>query len=432
MNSQGKKSIQQNMIFNTIGSLIYYVCQWLMTILIVRLSGYEDAGMLSVAISVTAAPAIVGLFNVRNFQVSDLKGQYSNCIYIRSRVYTNLLSFIVCIIMVCLGGYNIKKSVVILSFMLFKVAEGFADVYYGIEQKKERMDYAGISLIIRGVGTIVLFAIVIWSTHSLLLSILVISIFSILVIFFYDCRIVKMWNVAEEEKKDYLEKQECKQLDYSENKKVLQLLMACLPLAVVAFLNNLSLNIPKIYLEQYHGSEVMGIYSSVASPTMVVYLAANTIFAPLIPVLTKEFQDRNKKKFFDILKRFGMLMIGLSIICLLGSRLLAHWGLVLLFGKSIEPYVSLFVPIIFVSILIGINASLFSICTLIREIGSQYIIGLCGVLSTWIFSVTLVKSLSMIGVVYALVGTLCIQIIIQIMIICRKVKNYKWKAEDEC
>lgn len=413
--SQKTRSVQQNMIFNTAGSLIYYACQWLMTILIVRISGYEDAGVLSIAMSVTAAPAIVGLFNIRSYQVSDLEGQFSDSIYVRSRIVTNILSFLICILMIIVGGYNLEKSAVIIIFMLFKVAEGFADVYYGIEQKNERMDYAGISLTVRGIGTIILFTIVMLCTRSLFFSVLAISLFSFIVILGYDRRIVKRWNTTADDKKQ----------------SVIKLLRVCFPLAVVAFLNNLSLNIPKIYLESYFGSEVMGFYSSVASPTLVVQLAATTIFAPLIPILSLQFQERNKKGFFGIIKKFAILVLGLSVICLIGSKLLARWGLVLLFSESIEPYVYLFVPIIIISILIAINASLFSICTLIREIKSQYIIGLLGVLSAWLFSVTVVKAYSMIGVVYALAGTLAVQIIVQLMIILKKVRNYEWRSDDE-
>lgn len=403
-----KRSVQQNMIFNTVGSLIYYVCQWLMSVVIVRISGYEDAGVLSIAMSVTASPAIVGLFNIRSYQVSDIEGQYSNKTYIQSRMYTNLLSYLVCLMMVIFGGYNIEKATVILIFMLFKVAEGFADVYYGIEQKWERMDYAGISLTIRGIGTIVLFVVGFLITHSLLISIIAISVFSFAVILLYDRRMVKRWE-KEGEKTSFHE--------------IKMLLATCLPLAIVAFLNNLSLNIPKIYLENYFGSEVMGYYSSVSSPTAVIQLAATTIFAPLVPILTMEYNNRNKEKFLAILKKFGVLVLGLSVVCLIGSKLLAHWGLVLLFTESIEPYVYLFVPIIVVSILIAINASLFSLCTLLREIKTQYIIGIAGVIIAWALSMTVVKELSMIGVVYAMVGTLVVQIAIQIILIAKKVRK---------
>jgi len=46
-------SIKQNMMYNTFGSIVLLVCQWLTTVLVVRLSNYENAGMLSLAMSVT-------------------------------------------------------------------------------------------------------------------------------------------------------------------------------------------------------------------------------------------------------------------------------------------------------------------------------------------------------------------------------------------
>lgn len=413
MEDRKKKSVQQNMLFNTVGSLIYYICQWLMTVIIVRISGYEDSGILSIAMSVTAAPAIVGLFNIRSYQVSDMNGQYSDKTYIRSRMYTNLLSYIVCTLMVLMNGYNQYKAAVILVFMLFKVTEGFADVYYGIEQKWNRMDYAGISLTIRGFGSIAIFIGVLMITKNLLICILVMSIFSIAVVLLYDRRIVHTQSEEEEQKG----------LDGEGQKEVWSLLLTCLPLAVVAFLNNLSINIPKIYLEKFFDSEVMGYYSSVASPTVVIQLAATTIFAPLVPVLTLEYNQKNKKNFMAIVRKFAVLVIGLSVVALIGSKLLAHWGLVLLFGKSIEPYVYLFVPIIVISILIAVNASLFSICTLLRIIKTQYLIGVAGVASAWLLSLTIVKTQSMIGVVWALAGTLMIQIAIQLGLIIRKVRK---------
>lgn len=413
MEDRNEKSVQQNMLFNTVGSLIYYVCQWLMTVVIVRISGYEDSGLLSIAMSITAAPAIVGLFNIRSYQVSDMNGQYSDKTYIRSRMYTNLLSYLVCAAMILVNGYSLYKASVILVFMLFKVTEGFADVYYGIEQKWNRMDYAGISLTVRGIGTIAIFVGVFLMTKSLLLSILLMCIFSMAVVLFYDRRIVHARNQMKEQKG----------LDSEGRKEVWNLLLTCLPLAVVAFLNNLSINIPKIYLEKFFGSEVMGYYSSVASPTVVIQLAATTIFAPLVPVLTLEYNNGQKTKFMEIIRKFAILVLGLSVVALLGSKLLGRWALVLLFGKSIEPFVYLFVPIIVISILIAVNASLFSVCTLLRTIRPQYLIGVAGVVSAWLFSLTIVKSQSMIGVVWALAGSLLIQIVIQLFLIIRKVRK---------
>lgn len=408
MENRKTKSVQQNMIYNTVGSLVYYFCQWVMTVLIVRMSGFEDAGILSLAMSVTAAPAIVGLFNIRSYQVSDLKGQYSDAVYVRSRVYTNLLSFVVCLFVVIVNGYPLKKAAVILMFMCFKMAEGAADVYYGIDQKKERLDYAGISLTIRGLGSLALFCGIFMLTENLFLCVLAMSVFSFAVVLIYDRRVAGRLM------------EEGETAAFSQIK---SLLVTCLPLAVVAFLNNLSLTIPKIYLEKYYGEEIFGIYSSVSSPTIVVQLAATTLFAPLVPILTKQFNENHKKEFQKILVQFFGLILAGTVLGMVLSKLFADWVLKILYGAEIGPYTKLFIPVFFIAVLIAVNASLFSVCTLIREIKSQYVVGIAGILSAFILSITVVKELSLNGTILAFVGTLVIQIVIQIFLIVRKVRK---------
>jgi O-antigen/teichoic acid export membrane protein len=401
-------SIQKAMLFNTVGSVLYYACQWFTTVVIVHTSGYSAAGVLSLAMSVTAAPSIVSLFNVRNYQVSDLKGQYSTETYLKSRTYTNLLSYLICVLVVLAGGYSAEKAAVILVFMLYKLAEGYADVYYGVEQRYGRLDYAGISLTLRGIGSIAIFTAVLLVCNNLLLALLLMTVYSFLIVFVCDRRWTAGWRSAEREQASAQE---------SGRKAIFQLLVTCFPLAVVASLNNLSFNLAKIALENYYGSEVMGYYSSVASPTLVVNLAASTLFAPLIPPLTRAFREGDKHTFYGILKKFALLMAALTVVCLIGSKLLARWGLMLIFGSSIEPYVYLFVPIIVVTILLALNTSLFGICTLLREIKSQYVIGFAGILTAVVTALTVVKDGGMMGVVYAQLLTVAVQTLIQIVII---------------
>lgn len=410
-----QNSVKENMLFNTVGSLVYYACQWLISVVIVRMSGYEDAGYLSLAMSVTASPAIVGLFNIRSYQVSDLEDRFSEAAYIRSRHYTNLLSFLICATLILLNGYTPEKAIIILAYMLYKITEGYADVLYGIEQKAKRMDVSGISLILRGAGSLFLFVGTFSLTGEILWSIMIMTIGSLTVLLLYDIPKTRKWKTIGNKKTTMAE--------------IGQLLSTCLPLAVVAFMNNLSLNIPKIYLENDFGSEVMGQYSSVASPTMVIQLAATTLFAPLVPILTEQYIAGDKKKFLQIIKKFVILVAILSLICVAVAAWLGEWVLVLLFSRSILPYVYLFVPIILVSILIACNACMFGVCTLLRVIKPQYIIGVIGCVASWIGSVTLVRQQEMMGTVYALTLTLLIQILVQLVLIIVKINRMGEKDE---
>ena len=49
-----KLTVFENLIWNTIGSFTYLICQWLLTLIVVRAStGFENAGNLALAISIT-------------------------------------------------------------------------------------------------------------------------------------------------------------------------------------------------------------------------------------------------------------------------------------------------------------------------------------------------------------------------------------------
>ena len=74
---QGKRqSIGKNMLFNSVGSLFYLMCQWLVTVLSTRLGSFETCGVLTLAISITNVFYVVSTFSLRVFQVSDTNGKY--------------------------------------------------------------------------------------------------------------------------------------------------------------------------------------------------------------------------------------------------------------------------------------------------------------------------------------------------------------------
>ncbi len=407
-------SIQKNMMFNTIGSLVYYFCQWLLSVVIVRISGYEVAGIFGLATTITASPAILALFNVRNYQVSDLDGQYETRTYISSRHFTNALAYVVCLGIIAVRGCSWDVVAVICVFMLYKLAEGTADVYYGVEQRWGRLDYAGISLSLRGFLTIIPFVIAQYLWNNLLLSLCLITLGSYAVVLIYDRGKVKKL-VAIHQQAEAVASQGLRDIK--------NLLITCIPLAFVAFLNNLAFNFPKMSLEKYHGAEAMGYFASITSPALVVQLAANTIFAPLVTPLTDAFLRHDPKAFRDKIKLFAILMIGMSVVVLLGAALLGNWVLRLIFGAEIEAYTYLFVPSIAVTLCLAASTVLLSICTLVREIKKQYIVGGAGIIVAIALAKALVTPFGMEGVLWAQTGTIAIQVIILLVVILKKLRS---------
>ena len=79
-------SIKKNMAWNSIGSMFYLGCQWIITILVVRLSSdYTAAGTLALGMAIANIFNPIGYYKIRTLQVSDLSNAYSSCDYIGFR-----------------------------------------------------------------------------------------------------------------------------------------------------------------------------------------------------------------------------------------------------------------------------------------------------------------------------------------------------------
>lgn len=405
-----KKSTLANIIYNSFGNMFYYGCQWLTTILVVGLAGFEAGGNYSLAMTFTAAFAILALFNTRQYQVSDVTGEYTNQTYIRSRWVSMAIAFAICLLGLLFNSYTPHQWGVILMYMLYKCAESWIDVYHGIEQKNSRMDYVFYSYIVRGILMMAGFCGMLYLTKNLLYAVTALTVSTFLVAFFYDRRMAMKFVPKD---------------DTTNGAMVKKLMVAMVPLVIVAVTNNLSISLPKYFLERYYDATVLGYYSSVATPSMIVQVGASTIFVPLITPLADCLAADDKKKFTDILKKVAIVFAGLSVIALIVAALLGEWFLVLFFKEEIRPYTYLFIPIIISTLLISINACLFPVCTVLREIKGQLAVGISGILSSWIASMVFVKKYGMDGVVIALLITLVIQIIIEIYCVYHKMK--KWR-----
>ncbi len=83
-----QKQLRKNLIFNTAGSLLFYICQASMNLLVTALAGIAANGLLATAMTIANVSLSVAAFGMRTFQVSDLDGKYTDRTYLLSRQLT--------------------------------------------------------------------------------------------------------------------------------------------------------------------------------------------------------------------------------------------------------------------------------------------------------------------------------------------------------
>ena len=149
--SKKELSIGQSIAWNSLGNITYLGCSWLITILVVLLGAdYSASGQLAVAMSVGNVFATIVLFRVRPVQVSGSYSQFDSSVFVGARWVTSIAAVIICCIY---GLLTVSKSnyEIVALYCLFKFVESYIDVLHGIDQINNRLDYAAVSQILRGV-----------------------------------------------------------------------------------------------------------------------------------------------------------------------------------------------------------------------------------------------------------------------------------------
>lgn len=344
-------TIRRNMLWNIIGSTAFVGAQWMMTILIVRLAGYGEAGYFSLGLSLTNIFTNIAYFCVRNFQVSD-EGVYSQSIYVTHRLVVSVVAFLIYAIFVGINGYPLYVFVFLLLFMLYRLNEAAADVFHGIDQRAWRLDIAGKSFLMRGTLTLAVFIITESITKNLVLTVFLMATVAYVVIFCYDIPEAK--------------KQEAFHLAW-EKEALLALTRECFPLFAYAICLNAIVPIPRYFLEKIAGSEVLGYYASATIPASLVQLLASYIYTSFTKLFADYWTERKKKEFLLLFWKLTAVLLAVIVLALIGSMLLGRQVLILLFTESIRDYAYLLIPTIFCCGLIAVIWFLGMILTVLRD-----------------------------------------------------------------
>lgn len=360
MDNQPKPlDIKKNMLYNTIGSLTYQGCLWITTVLVVILSsGYSDSGILSFAMTIGNMFTAVGTYNMRTYQVSDIKGKYSQRNYVGFRLLTLIIGVIL------LGIYSIVVSpdsltlIAVFAYLLFKVDESFCDVLYGVDQRGERMDYIGISQFIRGILIVLAFSLGLYLSQNIILAILAMYPAGLLVTIVYDIpHARRMGDIRPQLKKEQAK----------------SLLIECLPIVLEILFLGMIVSVARQYYANAYGAERLGIYAAVATPAVLIQAAARFLYAPALVPLSEKWNDSPKESFLPFFRKTLLVMAGFIIV---GVAVLAWAGPILLnlvYGQKVEGYTYLFTNVLISTSALAVLYYLTDVLVLCRDIKGSLI-----------------------------------------------------------
>jgi O-antigen/teichoic acid export membrane protein len=379
-----RQSLGKNMLFNSVGSLFYLVCQWLISVLSVRLASYEVCGVLTLAISITNFFYVIATFSLRVFQVSDTANKYPAGRYLSTRILTCLVGAGGCALFMLVNQqYTQNQRLCIIMYMVFKLSEALVDTLAAEQQKAWRMDYSCYSFLMRGAATLIIFIVTMLLWHDLLLTLTLMAAAAMLVVLVYDVpmtlRLVPL------------------QVDFS-CKRCTPLLREAWPMMLNGALMVLLASIPRYLLEMYEGSSTLGIYSSIAMPAVIIQTGSSFIYSPLVAPLSEQWTVGDLRGFRkNVFKTLGAILL-MAAVVILGGAILGDWGLQLIYGESIADY-TWQLPIVLLSTLSLALLYFFEVpLTIMRRLRIMSVLHGVGVLLVILASMILIPKMGMIGV----------------------------------
>lgn len=388
MEGISNKAVARNVFWNAFGSIFYLGAQWIVTVLVARISGFRDAGILSVAMSVSATFQTVANFGIRSFQVSDIDSKYSNSTYIGLRNITCLLSLLLCLVFSIVLGYDTEQILAIAFFMLFRLAESYSDVLHGIAQKAGRLDIAGKSFTVKGIILLVAFFVPYCTVKSLCVGLFFMALSSLIWTIAFDLLVIKGLS-------DFRL--------YEKASLCIKLAKETLPLFIYLFLFSTLTTIPKLTLEKMYDEVSLGAYSSIFSIASLFQIATGYIYVPFIHVFAEHYKNKDLKRFFIALLKVILATAVFALVTLLLASLAGEWALVIAFGEGIRSYSYLLIPILVSMFLIALLGVLFTIEIVIRDFKGLIIGNVAGFVACLALTPITIKHFQINGTSYGLI-----------------------------
>ncbi|MBN2002170.1 MAG: oligosaccharide flippase family protein [Anaerolineae bacterium] len=408
MSPNKRLSLRVNFTWAFVGNLIYAACQWGMVTVLAKLGSAQKVGQYSIGLAVTAPVIMFADLQLRAVQATDAQERYTFTDYLGLRLVMTLMAVLVIGGILVASDYSAETSGVIFALGLAKAFEAMSDIIYGVLQKHERLDRMATSLVLRGILSVIVLALVFWLTHSVLWASIGVALSWLLVMVFYDIRSARQLEpfrlVVRKEALWALAKHS-------------------LPLGIVMMLISLNSNIPRYIIERRWGEDVLGYFSASAYLMVVGSMVVRAMGQSAAFRLSKYAADRDTRAFSLLLGKLVGIGALLGSAAVVVASVLGRWVLTFLYRSDYADYVGLLVWVMVAAGLGYIASFLGYGMTALHRFKEQVPLFILVVLSTTVACAFFIPAFGVMGAAYGMVISASVNLIGSLWVNIRGVRQ---------
>jgi O-antigen/teichoic acid export membrane protein len=349
MAAQQQKSLtlRRNFSWTFVSNVVYAGCQWGMLVVLAKLGSPEMVGQFTLGLAVTAPVLMFTKLHLRAVQATDARNQFIFGDYLGLRLISTGLALLIIIGITLKADYRWETLLVILVVGLAKSLDSIGDVFYGLLQQHERMERIAVSTMINGLLSLLLLALGVYLTRSVLWGAVGSAVASGIVLFSYDFHSgALILNALPRTQQGEIDKPDLEVAKLQPRwhlKTLRKLVWLSLPLGIVMMLISLNANMPRYFIEQYLGERELGVFAAI----FYLMLAGRTVISALgesaSPRLAKYYAAGNSPAFRVLLLKLVGIGALLGGVCVLFAVVAGREILTVIYGVEYAEQADLFV-----------------------------------------------------------------------------------------
>lgn len=396
-------SLKTSFAWTFAGNAFNAASQWALLSLIAKLGSTRMLGEYALGLAIAMPIAMLAHLNLRAVLATDVERRHPFGDYIAVRAAASAAGVLATAAVVFASGHGGRIAAVTVIMGAALAAEAISDLYYGLMQRRERMDLVARSMVIRGAAAVAALGVTLWATRDLVWSVAAFAISRAAVLAVYDRR-----RGAEGERRAR-----------SGSRAQWEILSAALPLGAVLMLVSLTTNLPRYAIERFLGTPELGAFAAVASALTVGNTVVNALGQAATPRLARLFSARDLPRFRNLAAKLAALAFTLGIAGAIAAALAGKFVLAVVYRPEYAAYNGLLVGIMGAGTMLYTAVAFGYVITSARSFAPQLPLLAAVALSCGVASWLLVPAAGLAGAAAAIAVAAAVQIAGQLALLSR-------------
>ena len=342
-------SLTRNFLWTFMGNSVYALCQWAVIVCLAKLGSAEMVGQFALALAVAFPITFIANLQLRVLFVTDQSSKYPFGQILGLRLMLSALAALVLLVTCKIAGYSNQTFALTLIVAAAQLIDCLSESYYGIAQRHERMDRIARSQIWRSLLGLTLLIIAVHYTGNLLLGAAGLVLGRAVMLFAYDAA-PRTFRLSAQLTADDTNARRAGRACVSFLERIrpywnlrnqLRMAWIALPLGAASMLISLNANMPRYFIQHFHGSRDLGIYSALSYIPVGCIMTATALGQAVFARLSRFYFFRQNHDFVGLMSKSASFCGSVGGAVLLVSAIAGHKLLAMLYGPEYAEHTTL-------------------------------------------------------------------------------------------